>query len=292
MMAMINGPLMRQRYASSKSTFRLSVVTYCRNQKKARFVDDNHGDPSDDEIDYSRLDQVPIMCMTLASAPQNSQKDCVGFVLDEKCTLWGTYCVACKSGGDIEKHCLSLENVLSHPSQCLNKRECLSLAVNLASSLLQLHATPWLQENWCDKSIYFPRARDVRRPYVVVQSNQSLTTPEPRPAFGPNPYLLSLGIVLLELSERKPFSQWIQEMGYSEVSDNVLEKARIAWEWFDAAYGNMSEEYARAVEHCLSSVFVALQHKKTLTDEGFRDAVFRDIVQRLEREYSRFVTHQ
>jgi len=234
------------------------------------------------------------MCMILAS-DSHGQNDCVGFVLDEKCTLWGTYPVACKSDSEIEKYCLiSLENVLSYgskfPNQCLNKRDCLSLAVNLASSLLQLHATPWLPENWCDKSVYFSRTRDVRCPYVMVQSNEPVISPEARSAFGPNPYLLALGIILLELSERKSFSQWIEEKGYSEVSDNVLEKAQIAWEWFDAAYGNMSGEYARAVEHCLSSVFVDLQHKKTLTDEGFRDAVFRDIVQRLEREYSRFVT--
>ena len=53
----------------------------------------------------------------------------------------------------------------------------------------------------------------------------------------------------------------------------------------------MSEEYACAVQHCLSSVFIPVQLKKTLAEEGFREAVFRDIVHRLEREYSVFTTH-
>ena len=231
--------------------------------------------------------------MRLESA-SDGQNNCLGFFLDDKCNLWGTYPVVCRAGGDIEKHCVSLDNILSqssrNPRERLNKRDSLSLAANLASSLLQLHDTPWLPENWCDRSIYFSQTFDVRHPYVMLQSNMETTPPDPKPAFGLNPYLLALGIILIELSERKSFSQWIQENGSREVSDNVLEKAQIGWEWFDEAYGNMSEEYACAVQHCLSCVFIPVQHKKTLADEGFREAVFRDVVHRLEREYSVFVT--
>jgi hypothetical protein len=125
----------------------------------------------------------------------------------------------------------------------------------------------------------------------MVKFDQSITLQDPRPCFGPNPYLAALGIVLLELSERKSFRQWKQEKGYYADLDNVIEKAQVASEWFDEAYSNMSEEYSCVVQHCLSSVFIPVHTKKTLADEGFREAVFRDIVYRLEREYTIFTTH-
>lgn len=231
--------------------------------------------------------------MKLSSCSQ-SATDALGFVLDDKCSFWGTYPVSSKSCIDICRQRLSLEQVLSQgltsSIRRLNKRDCLFLAANLASSLLQLHATPWLPENWCDKSIYLSRTLDVHHPYVMVESCQSITSADTKRSFGPNPYLVALGIILLELSERKSFSLWIQEKGHYEFSDNVIEKAQIASEWLDEAYGNMSEEYACAVQHCLSSVFIPVQPRKTLEDEGFREAVFRDIVHRLEREYSIFIT--
>jgi hypothetical protein len=263
-----------------------SFLIFSRSRKKkARFNGDE-----DKDIDYSCLQQVEDICRSLVS-PSPDQRDCLGFVLDENLKFRGTYTVDRDLRVEIDQNCTSLEELLSHTpksinrSTALNKRESLCLAVNLASSLLQLHTTPWLPENWCNKSIYFSRPVNVQQPYVMIKFGKSPTPPDSQTSFVLNPYLVSLGIILLELSERKSFLEWISRRGDTSLPDNVMGKAIVAWEWFEEAYWNMSEEYAIAVQHCLKSSFTPVQPKRVLADEGFREAVYRDIVHRLQREY-------
>jgi hypothetical protein len=120
---------------------------------------------------------------------------------------------------------------------------------------------------------------------VTIQLGESTAAQDDQVSFVLNPYLVSLGIILLELSERKSFHEWLRGRQDPGLPDNITGKAIIAWDWFDEAYWNMSEEYAIAVQHCLKSSFIPVQAKKTLSDEGFREAVYRDIVSRLQREY-------
>lgn len=106
-----------------------------------------------------------------------------------------------------------------------------------------------------------------------------------------NPYLVHLGIILLELSERKSFHEWINSRINTVVPETVISKAMAALEWFqEEAYWNMSEEYAIVVQHCLKSSFIPVQPNLSLVDEGFRDVVYRDIVHRLEKEYFTVMT--
>jgi hypothetical protein len=253
-------------------------------KKKARF-------DSDEEtvVDRSTLRHLENICPSLSNLPFGA-KGCLGFVLDENMKFWGTYPVDRQLQLEVNQNWLSLEALLSQtPStnqpRALNKRECLYLAVNLASSLLQLHTTPWLPENWCNKSIHFPTPVNVQQPYVIIQLGDSTAAQDGQVRFVLNPYLVSLGIILLELSERKSFHEWLKGRQNTTLPDNVIGKATIAWDWFDEACWNMSEEYAIAVQYCLKSSFIPVQATKTLSDEGFREAVYRDIVSRLQREY-------
>lgn len=209
---------------------------------------------------------------------------------------------------EIDRKCITLEDLLSqNPNSAshltkLSQSECLPLAVVLASSLLQLHATPWLAENWSAESIYFSRL--VRRqnsgkllrpvnlehPYVMSKIGYSLPSCHTQVRLGVHPYLLALGIMLVELSERRPFSHWVSS-SYAIPPENLMDKAKAAWEWFEEeASGNMSSQYATAVKHCLNSSYMGsfLPKRMTLMDEGFRDAVYREVVCRLEKAYIEF----
>lgn len=214
-------------------------------------------------------------------------------MFDEKRQFWGTYLVNRSCHVEVVQNCVSLEDILCQTSQNskyftkLNRRKCLSLAVNLASSLLQLHATPWLPETWCNNTIYFPHPVDVLHPYVRIRLGKPKTTLGETQTFL-NPYLVALGIILLELSERKSFSEWVDGRDDIQLqSHDVVDKARAGLVWLleDGAYENMSEDYAQVVQQCLTCCFTPVQPRRTLTEEKFREVVYRDIVRRLEMEW-------
>lgn len=209
--------------------------------------------------------------------------------MDDRLKFWGTYSVERDESVEVRRKCKSLANLLSQSPRTISKRDALFLAVNLASSLLQLHATPWLPENWCNQSIYFVQPEKVQQTYVISGIGHYSTSQDNHANFGLNPYLVELGIVLLELSERKLFCEWTKDNNTASLPDNVMEKAALAWEWFMQIYENMSTEYAIVVQLCLKSSFIPVQPTNTLADPAFRQAVYRDIVYRLERLYFIFI---
>ena len=198
---------------------------------------------------------------------------------------------------EIDQDCLCLENLLSETarpstrSTALTRGDSLYLAAKLASSLLQLHATPWLPENWSNKSIYFSRPADVHQVYVMINFDQPHALHHSPTKFGLNPYLVSLGIILLELSERKSFIEWLNGRDVTTPPEGVVDKAMTAYDWFEEVCirRNMSERYANVVHLCLKSAFPSIQMRPTFADEGFRDAVYHEIVRPLEVEYSSFM---
>ena len=247
------------------------------------------------------------ICQSLADQSQ-PHKDCLGFTLDDKMLFWGTSPVDRQAPVEIDRNCPTLEDLLSQNSSspgraiALSQRECLPLAVVFASSLLQLHSTPWLPDSWCTESIYFSRMIDiqnpaklqrpvcVQHPYVKSKLGRSPPLYHPQVKMGVHPYLLPLGIILLELSERKSFSHWVNTR-YPDLPDNLTDKAKAAWEWYEEeASGNMSPQYATAVKNCLNSSYMGpfTPQKMTLMEEGFRDAVYREVVRRLEIAYIEF----
>jgi hypothetical protein len=182
----------------------------------------------EDPIKYSSLRLVENICGALA-APSRSHRNCLGFVLDEDLKFWSSHPVDGQTCVKIEKSCPSLEDLLSntspyHPTG-LNNEECHCLAVNLASSLLQLHGTPWIGETWCIKRIYFSRPVNVEQPYVMINFTNSSRCHDTQASFGPNPYLVALGIILLELSEKRSFLEWIKSRPDINLTDSCVLKA-------------------------------------------------------------------
>lgn len=241
--------------------------------------------------DYSCLRHVEDICMILATCSQENRRECLSLVLDEKRRLWASETLDRDSPLEIDENCTSLEYLLSQSARStryqpkgLDKRACLFLAANLASAILQLHATSWLPENWSSSSIYFPRPVNFQKPYVMVNLDSSVS--HRPPVIFVNPYLVALGITLLELSERTSFIKW----SGAEIPEDVTAKAALAWEWLDNVSGNMSVDYASAVQLCLKSPLTPGQTKLSLDHEEFRDEVCREIVQRLETNYLNFIT--
>jgi hypothetical protein len=201
---------------------------------------------------------------------------------------------------EIERDCVSLENLLDNSCPFeglytkLSRDECLPLAVTIASSLLQLHATPWLPADLCSRSIYFTRFHndhnpiDVRYPYVTRKIGEITATPPTRVTLGFHPNLVALGIILLELSEKRTISSWYEQTFAESLPSDVQGKAKAAWIWFEEdASERMSLHYQAAIKHCLNAHFLGSFPLKrmTLADDGFREAVYRHIILHLEKSY-------
>jgi hypothetical protein len=185
--------------------------------------------------------------------------------------------------------------------------ESLRLARQLASAVLQFHATPILKESWCSEDIVFfrqhcisvlqPQHPDLKTPHLNVRvrtpSGKSNSASTSHSKLNSNPYTFSLGIILLELAYQAPFHdlrlrESADESSPSSTSSLTLTHSPSMVDNFSLAERlsqNMSSEmgvpYARLVRKCLACDFA--QGTRDLADEGLREAFYRDVVCELER---------
>lgn len=200
-----------------------------------------------------------------------------------------------KSCVTIGKHSICLEELLSRTR--LHPFQSLCLATKLASSLLQLYATPWLPQNWYENSVQFLLHKtrlDADEAYVVISLEGLSETPRSTTKSDSlNPYLVGLGIILLELSEGKSFAQWVSERkDISVQTSDIQDKASVAWKWAkeDARLRCGGPVYRKVIERCLGCSFTSthpLNHQ-TLDSAHLREAIYDDVVHPLEKIFNAF----
>ena len=190
---------------------------------------------------------------------------------------------------------LSLAELLFLPEP--PRKERLKLAVRLASSVLQLHRTEWLQERWGKQDIYLIQGGSSRSRFP------SLETPVVHQAFTPetsvsealieshftrrNLSLFSLGIVLIELwfwrSVESFQNDEPQARCYSEGSDAA--RYEIAQGLIEALYEDAGDSYGDSVRRCI----IGIDHKEIrLENDGFKNEVYLKVLQPLERHLEFF----
>jgi hypothetical protein len=245
----------------------------------------------DQRLDLSEiLEPVKDICESLPPSISRSSAGPLIFILDENQQL-REYDPPAKAQSclGIVRNYISLEDLLCQTK--LRPFQSLYLAVSFASSLLQLHSTPWLPWTWSENSIYFPvHGFDVKQPYVLIKfetpHNPPVSESEHKTL---NPYLVALGIILLELSEGKSFAKWISEKQIHIEPDDVQDKASVAWKWVDedAKLRNVGPVYGKIIKRYLECSFTSVQPQnyKNLDYEPFREAVSSDIVHPLEMIY-------
>lgn len=247
------------------------------------------------EASPSSLQEVKDLCASIQQLHATSP--CIGFSFDTKNKLRGAYTV------DIppEKHVapsafISLEQLLDIKGRAkLNKKERYSLALTLASSTLQLNATPWFKDQWCAKDILFlenkagTRLADMECPYVLPKGNEVATTVKAGPKRGfqnKNTVLLALAVSLLELyfgvSAEKHRELEEQPAG----AFNVWALCAMAYEWADEEQENLSAAFSGAVSHCLRCFN---DPSSNLQDVEFLQAAVECIVLPLQEELHQFL---
>lgn len=198
---------------------------------------------------------------------------------------------------------ISLHSLLTTQSPPLTRKERLSIAVTLSSSLLQLHTTPWIGEGWSKRDIIFLRSKNgprktilAEQPYITRHFYSLANPRSPRtPLTGSMNFkgdctksIFALGILLLELCfgqalEQQPIRQ--KYLGPDGEPNDFTDFAT-AREWLEYVQEEGGPDFWNAIRRC---IFCAFGPRSTsLADEELRQAVHDEVVKPLEEMLKRF----
>jgi hypothetical protein len=271
-----------------------------------------------------KLKEVDHLCKVITG--RQTKKCCLGFTLDDQTMLRGAYNVSNGRAGPttdlIVEDSITLEQLLLYKirppapttrddANQLVMAERLALAANLASSLLQLHETPWLNSIWTKKDIHFvrtyqqPSAGRLVRAYRPVDAKQPFVSHDfvvrhdiahapnadesvPPPVHG-NFSLLALGIILLELYFNEPIENKRLPEDLTDGKVNSSTDMNVATRWLQEVWQRkISDRYWTAVKHCIVCFFDPMPKSTDLEDRDFREAVYQKVVLPLEQEFHEF----
>jgi hypothetical protein len=189
---------------------------------------------------------------------------------------------------------LSLRSVLDDSK--FTRHDRLRLAVTLASSVLQLRETPWLEENWSKDDILFIKRSDQTmydQPFVSSGFNRS-TLPAATASASSfmnriirNQTLYALGLALIELWYNKPLTDLHRpEDGPPETGDpriDLMTEWNIADRLVDELYTDAGAKYSDAVRRCIRCDFD--RRASSLEDVAFQKAVYHGVVSQLKENF-------
>jgi len=238
--------------------------------------------PNDEAID--------LLCLAAAAAAagqEEEQRGCVGILAKtgkDKVRV-------CPRGGKPLKvepvEVVTLDRLFSQ-HKIPSVLERLQLAVLLASSVMQLHETSWLNELWCSRDIFFKwtdgGSVQFDEPYLKSTFHGAQASTD---AVAPkeddwedcmvycNRTLFKLGIMLIEIHYWQPFKALVQGRRRSEAVRAIIpELSR-----------NAGKRYGCAVGLCVGGLgceAIDLGH------EGFKNAAYEKIVAPLEEDLKFF----
>lgn len=193
----------------------------------------------------------------------------------------------CRSTSLSHLRTLTLEKFLaqavSNPNDEMGIIERAELARSLATSILELQSTPWLQEPWTKKIICFFNNSDrglvidAARPVVsqVLPNEQRRDTNSFISQFSPTDALVELAILLQEIWRQEPLERWVEKSPFAGRSDDRLYLATC---WLGHAKKFYLPQYYSAVHACLQS----FRQWSDWEDDNYRLQVAESIIVPLE----------
>ena len=165
----------------------------------------------------------------------------------------------------------------------------LLLAATVASSILQLHGTPWMPTILTNKSIYFMQRNGTfnydnvyvarKLPDVANTGPQELSEFESRAI--KNPTIFAIGILLIELILCESLENLHSSKSYDKgrpPAHPLLRPALVEDILYQVECAS-TDQYREAVKNCLRCNFTAHSH---LDEERFREEVYTHIVAPLQ----------
>ena len=255
--------------------------------------------PSTDTLSRPTLSQIQSLCNDIAKL-QTLDEECIGYLEDETKRKFGIYLLGLPVMCSDQWTAFSLKDVLSqHPKlgSALTQNDKLRLAVDLASSVLQLYNTPWLKDNWGKDDVFFihrPWAKSIYdHPFVSRRFSPCQPT-----AVAPacptaskvcriirNETLFTLGVLLIELW----YGKSIEELQIP--ADRDCEGTPgVVWCTADRLVDEIEfqagKRYSEAVRRCVRCDFD--RKDLSLDSESFQQAMYNGVVALLERTWEQF----
>lgn len=173
----------------------------------------------------------------------------------------------------------------------------LRLATRLAEAVLQFHATPLLRGYWHSEDVIFFRhgkpddsasissphlnvhVGSIKSPKTITQNVQDVDNITGHMIR--NPYLFSLGVVLIELAFQAPLRSLYTSGDLINGQTNALSDFFVASRLSKTISSSLGSVYGKVVRKCLGCDFG--QGTSDLSDEKLQAAVYQDVVCELER---------
>lgn len=221
-----------------------------------------------------------------ASTLSSSSPTCLGFLQKTEAFIHYVYPVPRSAPGHRRN---SLHDVLLLVKSCqdfIPVEDKLRLAMVLAMTVLQFHATPWLPTNWRSKDVLFFAFKDVlaedslRTPYLeasLAEARIAFSNATQGPlCFAPNRTLFSLGVMLLELGFDAPLSSLQQASDLKDGQETPYSEFLAASRLKKIVGTRLGARYERLVTKCLHCDFGL--GSSELDSPELQNAFFHDVV--------------
>lgn len=229
--------------------------------------------------------EITDLCTAIATTKTSSS--CIGFLQDSE-HRYNVYSAADPQAKHISSESVTLASLLNKSSDIvLTRRQRYSIALAIASSYLQLHASPWLESRWSKNDILFRHSGNnsilLDQPHVIHEMCRSSA-----PAIQPSHRLKdrcipTLGIMLLELCFGVALEDHHIRQNYltRDGRSNPALDLAAAMQWCDEfANEEAGQEFADAIDWCLRNPTKA----RASTDDnevGWREEMYAKVVQPL-----------
>jgi hypothetical protein len=247
------------------------------------------------------LTQVDDLCHTLRAFQSNKSNACIGLLSASVTTFQILPSWESANQQDPNPTLISLRSVLNRKDAnlpALLHGDKLRVAVAIASSVLQLHNTHWLERSWSKNDVFFIQCKSsdtYKKTFISralwssetqnIEKKDLDNTPLIR-----NTTLFSLGILLIELCLNKPLeqlrtpedTQWNLDAPRALTDIYVVHRILKSVQWSKQA----SFRYQSATKRCIYCNFD--QENASLDDDGFRQAVYDMVVAPLEQDLLAF----
>jgi hypothetical protein len=240
---------------------------------------------------------VQSICVSIDNA--NARQKRLRLHIGRQCQLSCHHIMFSESRWNQNTNTTTLEKLLlSSSQQRMSLKGRMMLAVNLASSLLQLQSTPWLGTCWTKRSVHFTElatqptaqnqrpgpgsglAADTSRPFVRDTFPDSQHVLQAQSRNEAKSALLELGILLLELWHETTFEARFPDaaapLGYSA-------RLLLTWEWLEDFNNPPPDLYSAAISQCVKCFFGGKTVSFDWEDVNFRRAICQDIIEPLHK---------
>lgn len=292
------------RVLSAKATTRTTVSAQIDPRKKVTFApsvslpaNSSRPNAQSQQIGHSLPESKQIECLCTAIQKANGMS-CLGVLIDDLKRQHRISITNTPAGRD-SMQTVSLKTLFAQTA--LEKKDRLILGVKLASTLLQLHKTPWLKETWGKCDILFMKECSgtqktlVHKPFLskpfipptcTILPRRPTDEPSPSPQVR-NKSIFALGVLLIELW----FGQLLEDLRKPEELDshgqvNNITDFATARRLSEEIYREAGDWYGDAVRRCIYCEFD--QRHNSLDSQTLKDAVHRGVVAPLEENLTSF----